>query len=166
MSYVTFAEYQELYPNGASSQQFTTLSWEADRLLDKYTTGIDNVRKLQVAMPTEEYDLGAVKHCACALVNLLYQLSTLEEAAFSAAGFVSKADGTVVGKQISSISSGSESISYSSGLGASGSSIGNAVSDPTVREQLFDRTVKHYLSGIPDANGVNLLYMGVYPVVL
>ena len=63
-------------------------------------------------------------------------------------------------------SAGNESISYS-GAGdlAKSSSIAAAVADPQAREKLYRDTVTDYLSGVQDANGVNLLYMGRYPRV-
>lgn len=165
MSYAAFAEYAELYPNGAGADDYARLSWEADRIIDRHTTGLDNVRKLQVAMPTDEYSLAAVKHCACALANLLYQIETVENSAVSAAGSVTRSDGLVVGKQVASMSSGSESISYSVSTAAT-TTVGAAVASEEEREKLFTATVRKYLSGVTDANGMNLLYMGVYPLVL
>lgn len=165
MAYAEYSDYSAIYPNGASAADFARLSWEADRLIDVYTTGIDNVRKLQEAAPTDAYSLVAVKRCSCAIVNLLYQIEQIEEAGISAAGVVARSDGTVVGKQVASMSSGSESISYTVSTAAT-TTIGAAVSDEEARAKLFRDTVKKYLSGITDANGVNLLYMGVYPYVL
>jgi hypothetical protein len=43
--------------------------------------------------------------------------------------------------------------------------IDKALSDPAVKEKLFRDTIREGLSGVADANGVNLLYMGVYPRV-
>ena len=63
---------------------------------------------------------------------------------------------------ISSVSAGNESISYSVG---NATMIDKALSDPTVKEKLFRDTIREGLSGVTDANGVNLLYMGVYPRV-
>ena len=43
--------------------------------------------------------------------------------------------------------------------------ISKALVDFAVKEKLFRDTIREYLSGVSDANGVNLLYMGVYPYV-
>lgn len=164
MSYSTYADYSAIYPDGASQTDFARLVWEADRTMDIHTTGVDGVRKLQKAMPTDSYALEAVKRCSCALVDLLYQIETVENGAVAAAGSVERSDGTVTGKQVSSMSSGSESITYTVSTAAS-TTIGAAVADPAARSRLFAETVRKYLSGVQDANGVNLLYGGAYPYV-
>ena len=88
-------------------------------------------------------------------------------AAASARAMTENADGTVRSRVISSVSSGSESVSYATGSAArSGTTaIDAAVSDPGARARLLDDIVRRYLSGVKDANGVNLLYMGRYPYV-
>ena len=67
------------------------------------------------------------------------------------------------GKVVSSVSAGNESISYA--VGSSGSSVDKAITDISERNKLISSVVRECLSGISDANGVNLLYMGVYPRV-
>lgn len=140
---------------------FANLSWEACRLLDLHTTGIDGIKKLKVAFPTDEDDSETVKRCACKLVNLLYQIQQAESAANSVHGYESTEQG-MRGKVITSVSAGNESISYSTG-NAAATVIDKAVTDKTVRDSLISTTIREYLSGIADANGVNLLYMGPYP---
>ena len=66
------------------------------------------------------------------------------------------------GKVVSSVSAGNESISYSVG---SDTAINLAVKDLEARKKLIYATIREHLSGAKDANGVNLLYMGVYPRV-
>ena len=165
MAYAEHSDYSAIYPDGADETTFDRLVWEASRIMDVYTTGADNVRKLQEAAPTDDYGSEAVKRCACALVDVLYRIGVIEDAAVSSAGIVTRGDGTVVGKQISSMSSGSESVSYAVST-AAGSVVGVAASDAEARKKLIASTIKTYLSGVEDANGVNLLYMGVYPYVL
>ena len=38
------------------------------------------------------------------------------------------------------------------------------MADAAQKERTIREIVKEYLSGVADANGVNLLFMGVYPV--
>ena len=152
MAYITRSRYVELYGD-IDPFEFERLSFDASRLMDKMTTGIDNVKKLKTAMPTDEDDAEAVVMCCGKLISLM-------KAVESADGFVTREDGTVISKAVSSISSGSESMSF-----GGGSATSSAASDVNARNALFTDTVKAYLSGIEDANGVNLLYMGRYPNV-
>lgn len=137
---------------------YNRLGWQAAKLLDKYTTGIDGVCKLRKAFPSNLDAQEAVKRCECALVNLLLQIEQAEKAGAA----VTRADGTLTSGAVSSVSSGAESISYAAGDTA----INAAAADNSARERLISSTVREYLCGEKDANGVNLLYMGVYPYVL
>lgn len=165
MAYVTLKEYSEIYNDGAQEAEFNRLLWEAARIMDNATTGVDNYRKLRNAFPTDEYDAETVRRCACNLINTMKQIEQAEKSAQSAQGFVEREDGTVVNKVISSVSSGSESISYATGSSAGGSTtINKAVSDRAERDAMYMGIIQEYLSGVSDANGVNLLYMGRYPM--
>lgn len=149
--------YNSLYEE-INVQTYNRVGWQAAKLLDKYTTGIDGVRKLQKAFPSDLDAQEAVKRCECALVNLLLQIEQTERAGAVA----TRADGTLTIGTVSSVSSGAESISYTAGNTA----INAAAADNSARERLISSTVREYLSGEKDANGVNLMYMGVYPYVL
>lgn len=151
MAYLTYEEYVAYYPD-ADEATFKRLDFEAERILDYQTTGIDNVRKLKVAFPTDADDANIVKQCIIRMVNIL---QTLEELDSVAVGHAVQYGGTV-----NSVSSGSESISFGSG---NGTALLEASKSPEAKAQLLKNTIKLYLSGIEDANGVNLLYMGRYP---
>jgi hypothetical protein len=137
---------------------FNRVAFEAARKLDMLTTGVDGVKKLLVAFPTDEVDAEAVKHCFCALVSLMHGIRTAEGAALKSTGYTETANG-LQGKIISSVSAGNESISYADGPGGYFA----AVYDRSVREKMYAELVREHLSGACDANGVNLLYMGRYP---
>lgn len=155
--YADREHYNSLYDE-IDAQTYNRVGWQAAKLLDKYTTGIDGVRKLQKAFPSNLDAQEAVKRCECALVNLLLQIEQTEKAGAVA----TRADGTLTIGAVSSVSSGAESISYAVGNTA----INAAAADNSACERLISSTVREYLSGEKDANGVNLLYMGVYPYVL
>lgn len=155
--YADIEYYNSLYDE-IDAQTYNRHGWHAAKLLDKYTTGVDGVRKLQKAFPSDLDAQEAVKRCECALVNLLLQIEQAEKAGAAS----TRADGTVVSGAVSSVSSGAESISYAAGNTA----INAAAADNSARERLISSTVREYLSAEKDANGVNLLYMGVYPYVL
>ncbi len=143
------------------AKDFERLSWEACRKLDAYTTGIDGVKKLKIAFPTDEDDAETVKMCACQLISTMAQIEAAEK---SAASFreLQETENGLRGRVIASVSSGNESVSYSV-KGAAETQIDKAVADKAYRGRLFKEIIWEYLTGIADANGVNLLYMGAYP---
>lgn len=162
--YGSYEMYLDVYGTTMSIDEYSRFAWEAKRLIDRHTTGIDNVRKLRVAFPVDEYDVECVQRCVCALVYMLYRLDAAEKLA---AANAQNTGGAVSSGVIESISSGSESIKYVTDTeSVGGTAIDAAAKDTTKREALILRTVREYLSGAQDANGVNLLYMGVYPYVL
>lgn len=158
--YITFDQFTTLY-DPIDEKLFNRLAFDACRMIDNHTTGIDGVRKLQVAFPTDEYAVAAVMHCAGNIVNLLHQIHEAEQTAAVARGYTETAQG-LQRKIISRIEAGNEAISYSE-TKLSNSSVDAAVADKSVRDALITSTIKEYLSGVTDANGVNLLYMGPYP---
>lgn len=158
--YITFDQFSALY-DPIEEKLFNRLAFDACRMIDNHTTGIDGVRKLQVAFPTDEYAVAAVMHCAGNIVNLLHQIHEAERTAAVARGYTETSQG-LQRKIISRIEAGNEAISYSE-TKLSNSSIDAAVADKTVRDKMIYTTIREYLSGVTDANGVNLLYMGSYP---
>lgn len=163
--YVDYDYYKSLCgPSAAVSETvFKNIVWVACRKIDYYTTGVDGFNKLQYAFPTDDYSAEAVKRCVCALISLINDIVSAENSIKSATGYIQKEDGTYQGKVISSISAGNESISFSSGS-KDATLISKATVDNALREKLFRDTISEYLSGVTDANGVQLLYMGAYPV--
>lgn len=162
MAYVDYDFYTSIYGSDAmSAGDFSRLLWDAERMLDKETTGVDGVQKLRIAFPTDEYAAEAVRRCACKLVNLAYAVETAERSANAASGYEVTENG-LRGRVISSVSSGSESISYAASSGAA-TLMSKAVADSSERDKLYRATIWDCLSGVQDANGVNLMYMGPYP---
>ena len=149
MEYLNIDKYRSLYGE-ITAPEFARLEMAARRKLDNLTTGIDGVKKLQIAFPTNEEDVEIVRHCMAALVSLM---RTAEHSQKAAQEIVTTENG-MHSNVITSISAGSESIHYAS--------IGSATSAAEY-EAMYIRTVKDFLSGIKDANGVNLLYLGRYP---
>lgn len=147
MAYITQSDYAALYGN-IDTAQFNRLSYDATRFMDYMTTGIDGVQKLKEYMPEDDTD---IQMCCAKLISLMQMVEQAD-------GFITREDGTVTSKAVSSISSGSESISF-----ANVSS--SAIADPGAKRKLYADTVKAYLGGLTDTNGVNLLYMGKYPNV-
>ena len=163
MAYVDYEYYKSLYGEKAIPEtDFNRLLWDAEREIDKATSGVDGVRKLQVAFPTSDYDVEAVKRCAVELVNFLYKLEEAENNANSVGQYTERADGSLQGKVVSSVSAGNESISYAVGKSAD-TAISNAIKDLHSKDVAVYQFITSKLSGVSDANGVNLLFGGRYP---
>ena len=156
--YATYNEYLSLYPE-ISEQDFNRLGYDASREMDYQTTGVDGVAKLKSFFPTDADDAEAVKRCCCAMVNSLYNVEQIQ----NASGVVMREDGTYAGRGVSSLHSGSESITFLSGSTASVYT--KAASDEVQKANMIDAVVRRYLAGAKDSNGVNLLFMGVYPCI-
>lgn len=165
MAYVDYEYYKSLYGEKAATEDvFNRFSWECCRKLDLHTTGIDGIKKLKIAFPTDEDDAEAVKRCMCKLIQISNDLEIARERVASAQGYIEREDGTVMNKLVSSVSAGNESISYQNSGSCTGATlVDKALADKTVEEQLYKDAIYEYLSGVTDANGVNLLYMGQYP---
>lgn len=156
--YVDYEYYRTLYGEKAISEaEFNRLLWDAEREIDKATSGVDGVRKLQVAFPTSDYDAETVKRCVCALVEFLGNLEVAE----SGSNFIKDASGTVHGGIAKSVSAGNESITYVT----SDTSISNAIKSVKDRDLTVYAFIASRLHGVDDANGVNLLYAGRYPYI-
>lgn len=142
-----YAEYAALYPDGPGEEQFGRFDWQARRILERATTGVDGVCKLTAAPPVEPDAAQAVARCEAALVRQLWRTERQEEP-------LVRPDGSVASGPVTAISAGSESVSFAQPA---------AAASRADREALYGETVAEYLAGVADANGVNLLYMGRYP---
>lgn len=158
--YITFEEYTALY-GSVEESDFNRISYDACRHIDRLTTGIDGVKKLKTAFPTDEDAAEAVKRCTAAVINFLSQLDTLEKTSACVRGYTETANG-LQGKVVSSVAAGNESVSFSSG--DTKTLVDVSASDISTRNQAISNIVYEYLSGIADSNGVNILYMGQYPL--
>ena len=158
--YVSFEEYIGMY-DLIDGRVFNNLAYEACRVMDVHTTGIDNVKKLKRFFPTDDDSAEAVKRCAAKLVNTLYQIQQAEASAAMGRGYT-QTDQGLRRQIISRVEAGNEAISYSETKNAN-TEIDAAVADRTARDRLLAGIVWDYLRGIEDANGVNLLYVGMYP---
>ena len=166
MAYVDYEYYKTLYGKKVIPEaDFDRLLWDAEREIDKATSGVDGVRKLQVAFPTSVYDAEAVKRCILGLVDFLYKLEVAENSLNAMSQYTERADGSLQGKVVTSVSAGNESISYAVGK-SSDTAISNAIKDLQSRDMAVYQFIASRLSGISDANGVNLLFGGRYPYVV
>lgn len=155
--YADYTYYTTEYGGKMSADNFKRFGRRAERRIDSLTGG-----KLQFAFPANERDIEAVKDCVCELSDFLYQIDLYNNAAMESIGTVAQADGTVKGKVITSISSGSESRSYSAS-GTANTAVTEAAKDKKVADAIIYGMVQDNLGGVPDYNGINLLYAGPYP---
>lgn len=165
MAYIDYEYYESLYREKAIYEaDFERLLWDAEREIDKATSGVDGVRKLKVAFPTDLYDAEAVKRCVAELVNFLYKLEIAEESANAIGQYTERADGSMQGKVVTSVSAGNESITYAVGKTAD-TAISNAIKDLQSKDMTVQRFIESKLRSVSDANGVNLLFGGRYPFI-
>ena len=163
MAYVDYEYYKSLYGEKAIPEtDFNRLLWDAEREIDKATSGVDNVRKLQVSFPTDVYGAEVVKRCVVELVDFLNKLNLAEESLSAMSQYTQREDGSLQGKVVSSVSAGNESISYAVGK-STDMYVSNAIKDLQSRDATIQKFIAVRLSGVSDANGVNLLYGGRYP---
>lgn len=159
MGYVDYEYYKSIYGEDSMSEaDFNRLSWEACRRIDKFT-----LNKLKFAFPVNEDDVETVRRCVCKLIEISGLIEAANKRVSEGQGYVTDESGSLRGKVVSSVSSGSESISYTAKAESGSTLIDAVLSDKTAQDKLYMDTIKEYLSFIPDANGVNLLYAGPYP---
>ena len=146
--YIDYEYYKTLYGDKALEEtEFNRLLWEAEREIDKATSGIDGVKKLDVAFPTNRYDAEVVKRCVCDLIDFLSQLEKARNNMTNDGGIVA------------SKSAGNESISYVSG----DTVVTSALRSARGKEIAICGLITEKLRDVKDANGINLLYLGFYP---
>lgn len=167
MIYATYEDYLAIYGENALPQAaFNRLSWEVCRRMDYFTTGVDGYKKLKEAFPTDEDDVTAVKRCCCQLIKYAADIEAAEENAAQAQQYIQREDGTITNKVVSSLSAGNESMSFATSNRSAGETLASkTATDIAERKKVEAEIVRDCLSGTKDANGVNLLYVGVYPCI-
>lgn len=122
------------------------------------------LNKLKFAFPTNEDDIEAIRRCVCKLIEIAGQIEAANKRVSEGQGYITDESGALRGKVVSSVSSGSESISYTAKAEGGSTLIDAVLSDKAAQERLYRDTVREYLSLVPDSNGVNLMYAGIpYP---
>lgn len=158
MAYADYQFYKEKYYGDTVPED--AFPKYADRSSDR----IDMITfdRLVDGLPDDERSQTKVKKAVCALVDAIYQIDQIKKASMETVGTVVREDGTVTGKAVSSISSGSESISYSTGISGSNTDIySQAAMDKKVENLLLLEIATEYLAGVTDNNGICLLYAGI-----
>lgn len=158
MAYVDYQFYTEKYYGDTVPE--SDFPKYADRASDR----IDMITfdRLVDGLPDDERSQTKIKKAVCALADAIYQIDQVKKASMETVGTVVREDGTVTGKAVSSVSSGSESISYITGTSGSNADIySQAAMDKKVENVLLQQIATDYLSGAVDKKGICLLYAGL-----
>lgn len=157
MSYVDFEYYQTKYGGSLfeSEEDFAPYERKAERRINAITSN-----RILFYSQTESEDAwwDNIKDCTCEIAELLKNVSEYS-AAVNNFGVIANTDGTVKGKMIKSMTSGSESVSYDAGASSS-TFVELAKSEIALNRKCYD-IASNYLTGMVDSRNENLLYMGV-----
>lgn len=165
---MAYADY-EFY----TTSYFGSVVPEADfpRLAEKASDFIDTMTfdRLVDGLPTNERSQKRIKKAVCSLTELMYQIELAEKNATNAAA---SGTSTTIGSGgsttgiVTSVSSGSESISYATpqqiGAGAKEwSAVYAAAGDVQKTNDLLLKTALPLLMGVRTDDGIPVLYAGV-----
>lgn len=157
MAYADYQFYTEkYYGDTVPESDFPKYAERASDRIDAIT-----FERLVNGFPEEERAVTKVKKAVCAVTDALYQIDQIKKASMESVGTVTREDGTVVSKAVSSVSSGSESISYASGGSGISNIYSQAALDKKVESVLLYQVATEYLYGVTDKKGICLLYAGL-----
>ena len=158
MAYADYQFYTEkYYGDTVPESDFPKYAERASDRIDAITFD-----RLIDGLPENERAQAKIKKAVCAVADAMYQIDQIKKASMESVGIVTREDGTVVSKAISSVSSGSESISFATGSSGGAESIyGQAAVDKRVESVLLYQVATEYLSGVTDKKGICLLYAGL-----
>lgn len=157
MAYADYQFYTEkYYGDTVPESDFPKYAERASDRIDSITFD-----RLVSGFPEEERAVTKVKKAVCAVADVVYQIDQIKKASMETVGTVTREDGTVVSKAVSSVSSGSESISYASGGSGISNIYSQAALDKKVESVLLYQVATEYLSGVTDKKGICLLYAGL-----
>lgn len=164
---MAYADY-EFY----TTSYFGSVVPEADfpRLAEKASDFVDTMTfdRLVDGLPTDERSQKRIKKAVCSLAELMYQIELAEKnatnAAVSEASTTTGSGGSTTGI-VTSVSSGSESISYATPqqIGASAkewSAVYTAAGDVKKTNDLLLKTALPLLMGVKTDDGIPVLYAG------
>lgn len=135
--YATYEYYVTEYGGSLDEERVNRCSRIADRLLNKFTSN-----RLVNSFPTDKTAIDNVYQCECALIDYEAYVEDAKKA-------------QAEGKVIKSVSSGSESVTYDTNVYA------EAVKSEANHVQGALNICRTWIGGVPDANGINLLYAGL-----
>lgn len=153
MAYCDYDFYTNKYlGNVITEADFPRLSERASEKLDRLTFDRLSISEDGTIETLDEKTSTRVKKAVCKIAEILNDIEFYEKTSRELAGFEQTENGQR-GKVITSVSSGSESISYSV-KESSNSIVGAVLTDKKAQERLFYDIAVEYLSG------TGLLYAG------
>lgn len=165
MAYADYEFYTTSYFGSAVPEtDFPRLAERASEFVDTMTFD-----RLVDGLPTNERSQKRIKKAVCSLTELMYQIELAEKnatnAAVSGTSTAIGSGGSTTGI-VTSVSSGSESISYATPqqIGASAkewSAVYAAAGDVQKTNDLFLKTALPLLMGVRTDDGMPILYAGV-----
>ena len=164
MAYVDYKFYTESFGNVVPETDFPRLAEKASGFVDTMTFD-----RLVDGLPIDERSQKRIKKAVCSLAELMYQIELAEKnatnAAVSGTSTVIGSGGSTTGI-VTSVSSGSESISYATpqqkALGAKEwSTVYATVGDAQKTNDLLLKTALPLLMGVRTDDGIPILYAGV-----
>lgn len=164
MAYADYKFYTESFGNVVPETDFPRLAEKASDFIDTMT-----FNRLVDGLPTNECSQKRIKKAVCSLTELMYQIELAEKnatnAATSGTSTMFGAGGNSTGI-VTSVSSGSESISYATPQQkASGakewSAVYAAAGDVQKTNDLLLKTALPLLMGVRTDEGVPILYAGM-----
>lgn len=165
MAYADYKFYTESFGNVVPEADFPRLSEKASDFVDTMTFD-----RLVDGLPENERSQKRIKKAVCSLAETMYQIELAEKnatnAAVSGTSTVIGSGGSTTGI-VTSVSSGSESISYATPQQkASGakewSTVYATVGDVQKTNNLLYKTALPLLMGVMTDEGIPILYAGVY----
>lgn len=162
MAYADYKFYTESFGNVVPEADFPRLAERASDFVDLMTSD-----RLVDGLPTNGRSQKRIKKAVCSLAELMYQIELAEKNAVSQAS-ASATDICVGGKStgvVTSVSSGSESISYATPqqIGVSAkewSAVYAAAGDVQKTNDLLLKTALPLLMGVRTDEGIPILYAG------
>ena len=164
MAYVDYEFYQKsFFGNVVPESDFMRMSERASDFIDGLTFD-----RLADGLPSDDRQQKRIKKAVCSLAELMYQIELAEKNAINQAS-ANGTDTNVGGKStgiVTSVSSGSESISYATPqqIGASAkewSAVYAAAGDAQKTNDLLLKTALPLLMGVRTDDGIPVLYAGV-----
>ena len=164
MAYADYEFYKTSYFGSVVPEtDFPRLAERASDFVDAMTFD-----KLVDGLPTNERSQKRIKKAVCSLAELMYQIELAEKNAINqaSANLTDTNVGNISTGVVTSVSSGSESISYATPqqIGSSAkewSAVYSAAGDVQKTNDLFLKTALPLLMGVRTDDGIPVLYAGV-----
>lgn len=157
MAYIDFAFYSDrFFGTTIPENAFEKYAERAGDRIDLLTFD-----RLENGLPENQRSQEKIKKAVCVVAEALFLVDKIKDSNMESVGSLKREDGTITGKVVSSISAGSESISYSSPGNEKNDIYHQAASDIAMENRLIYQLAVSYLHGVTTDEGVGLLYAGL-----